>query len=76
MDTLVASAVDAEQAKAAEQARAAEYEEDLQKPMNNSVANHEGKGKVKGKDPVEVSDDDDSRVLCKTALYVKRPLYV
>ena len=44
-----------------EQAGATQYEEDLQKALNNSVANHEGKGKGKGKgkDPVEVSDDDD-----------------
>ena len=57
-ETLVTSAVETEQARTTEPARAAQHEEDLQKALNNSVANHEGKGKGKGKDPMEVSDDD------------------
>ena len=54
-ETLVASTVEVEKARATEQARATQYEEDLQKALNNSV----GKVKGKGKDPVEVSDNDD-----------------
>ena len=69
VDTLVASAVDADPARAVEQARATQYAEDLQKALNNLVANHEEKekgktpmeveGNGKGKAPVEVFDDDD-----------------
>ena len=54
-ETLVASTAEAKQARATEQVRATQYEEDLQKVLNNSVANHEGKGKGKDKVPVEVS---------------------
>ena len=61
MDTLVASVVDAE---GTEHARAAQYSEDLQKALNNSLED-KGKAPMKvegmGKSPVrvEVSDDED-----------------
>ena len=61
VDTLVTSVVDAEGTK---QARAAQYSEDPQKALNNSLEDKgkapmkvEGKGKTPA--PVEVSDDED-----------------